>query len=180
MRDIDSRIARLEARAEIQNLIAAYANAVDDRDIEAVGEMFCEDAVFGRYNGTDRAEGRKAIKQFYHDRLGLVGPSFHYPHAIVIEFASDTLATGVVTAHAEMGVQDKLVVTGFRYQDKYRRDDDGTWRFLERLSRFYYMMTHDELHDHYSDPIRVRWPGTPMPADLPDELETWKAFKGLT
>ena len=180
MTDLADRIARLEARTEIENLIAAYANAVDDRDIDAVGEMFCEDAVFGRYNGTDRAEGREAIKAFYHERLGLVGPSFHYPHAVHIEFESDTQAAGVVTAHAEMGVEGKLVVTGFRYQDKYRRDEDGTWRFLQRLSRFYYMMTHDELHDHYSDPIRIRWPGQPMAADLPDGLDTWKQFKGIS
>ena len=179
MSDVEARLQRIEDRFAILDLIARYYNAVDDRDIDAVGEMFCEDGVFGRWNGTDRAEGRAAIKQFYYDRLGMVGPSFHYPHAHLIEFQSDTMATGVVTAHAEMGVEDKLVVTGFRYEDKYRKDDDGRWRFLQRLSRFFYMMSHDEMHEHYSDPIRVRWPGTPMVADLPDGLDSWKRFKGL-
>lgn len=179
MTDIEARLQRLEDRNAILDLIARYYNAVDDRDITAVGSLFCEDGVFGRYNGTDRAEGRDAIVAFYNERLALVGPSFHYPHAHLIEFQSDTQATGVVTAHAEMGVQDKLVITGFRYQDRYRKDPDGEWRFLERITRFYYMMTHDELHDHYSDEIRIRWPGEPMPADLPDGLDTWKRFKGL-
>lgn len=179
MTDIAARVQRIEDRIAILDLIARYYNAVDDRDIDTVATLFTEDAVFGRYNGTDRAEGRDAIVAFYYERLGMMGPSFHYPHAHLIEFESDTSATGIVTAHAEMGVEDKLVITGFRYHDRYRKDDDGEWRFLQRLSRFYYMMSHDELHDHYSDPIRVRWPGTPMPADLPDGLDTWKKFKGL-
>ena len=180
MATLEDRIQQLEDRNAILDLIARYSNAVDDRDIEAVGELFCEDGAFGRFNGTDRAEGRQAIVAFYNERLGLVGPSFHYPHAHLIEFESNTSATGVVTAHAEMGVGDKMVLTGFRYQDRYRKDADGRWRFLERLTRFYYMMSHDELHTHYSDPIRIRWPGEPMPADLPDGLDTWKRFKGIT
>ena len=179
MEQLESRIRRLEDRVELADLIARYYNAVDDRDIELVGELFCEDGVFGRFNGTDRAEGREAIKQFYYERLGPIGPSFHYPHAQLIEFDDDDHATGVVTAHAEMGIQGKMVITGFRYQDRYRRDPDGAWRFLQRLSRFFYMMSHDELHDHYDDPIRVRWPGEPMAADLPDQLDTWKSFKGI-
>ncbi len=72
-----------------------------------------------------------------------------------------------------------MVMTGFRYEDRYRRDPDGAWRFLQRLSRFFYFMSHEELHDHYEDEIRIRWPGEPMAADLPDELDTWKEFKGL-
>ena len=177
MTDLERRIQRLEDRNAITNLLARYYNAVDDRDIDVVGSLFCEDGVFGRYNGTDRAEGRQAIIDFYHDRLGPVGPSFHYPHAIFIDFESDELASGVVTAHAEMGIEGKMVMVGFRYEDKYRKDPDGEWRFLERLTRFYYFMSHEELHDHYTDPIRIRWPGEPMPADLPDGLDTWKAFK---
>ena len=177
MTDLEGRIQRLEDRNAILSLIARYYNAVDDRDIDLVGTLFCEDGVFGRWNGTDRAEGREAIMSFYRERLAAVGPSFHYPHAHLIEFESDDRATGVVTAHAELGIQHKMVITGFRYHDAYRRDPDGEWRFLQRLTRFYYFMSHEELHDHYEDPIRIRWPGEPMAADLPDGLDTWNAFK---
>lgn len=179
MSDLEARIQRLEDRQAILDLVARYYNAVDDRDIDAVGAMFCLDGVFGRFNGSDRAEGRDAIVRFYNDRLSLAGPSFHYPHAHVIDFHSDIEASGVVTAHAELGVEDKMVMTGFRYQDRYRKESDGRWRFAERLTRFFYMMSHDELHEHYSDPIRIRWPGEPMAADLPDGLDTWKSFKGI-
>lgn len=179
MDELESRVQRLEDRFEIQNLVARYCNAVDDRDIELVGELFCVDGVFGRYNGTDRVEGRDDIKAFYHERLSNVGPSFHYSHAHIIEFESQDTATGIVTAHAELGIQGKMVIAGFRYEDRYRRDSDGVWRFLERLTRFYYFMSHEELHDHYEDAIRIRWPGEPMAADLPDQLDTWKSLKGF-
>lgn len=174
--DLETRIQRIEARLEIENLIARYANAVDDRDLEAVGDCFCEDAVFGRWNGTDRAEGRESIVQFYHDRLGGTGPSFHVPHACEIEIHDATTASGTVTAHAEMSVDGMLLIAAFRYLDRYRRDPDGRWRFLERLTRFYYFMPHEELDTAYASAERIRFPGPPMPADLPDGLETWARF----
>ena len=67
--DMEARIRRLEDRAEIQNLHARYANAVDDRDLDVVADCFCEDGVFGRWGTDDRAEGREAVVQFYRDRL---------------------------------------------------------------------------------------------------------------
>ena len=178
MTELEQRIRRLEDRAAISDLLARYANAVDDRDISLVGECFCEDAVFGRWNGTDRAEGRAGVMQFYRDRLGGTGPSFHYTHGLDLEFESDDLARGVVTAHAEMSVDNRLLIAAFRYMDQYRRDADGRWRFLERITRFYYFMPHDELDGSYAARDRITFPGPPMPADLPDGLDTWKAFTG--
>lgn len=176
--DLSTRIERIESRLAIENLIARYATAVDDRDLETVGNCFCEDGVFGRWNGTDRAEGRGAIVQFYQDRLSGTGPSFHIPHGAEIEVHDVATASGTVTAHAEMSVDGRLLVAGFRYMDRYRRDDDGAWRFLERLTRFYYFMPHDELDSAYGRTNRITFPGPPQPADLPDGLETWKAFTG--
>jgi len=177
MADLEARVRRLEDRAEILNLIARYYNAVDDRDIDLVADLFCEDGAYGRYNGTDRADGRDEIFTFYTERLKNAGPTFHYPHAHLIEFESDTRATGVVTAHAEMGVGDELILAGFRYHDRYRKDPDGVWRFEERLTKFFYFMTVEDLARHYSAPERLRWPRDPAPADLPNQLDTWKAFR---
>jgi ketosteroid isomerase-like protein len=180
MSELERRVRRLEDRVAIADLLARYANAVDDRDIALVGECFCEDGVFGRWNGTDRAEGREAVEQFYRERLAGTGPSFHYTHGAELSFESDDHARGVVTAHAEMSVGGRLLIAAFRYMDQYRRDPDSRWRFLERLTRFYYFMPHDELDHSYAAPHRITFPGPSMPADLPDELATWKLFTGMT
>jgi uncharacterized protein (TIGR02246 family) len=176
--DMEARIRRLEDRAEIQNLHARYANAVDDRDLDVVADCFCEDGVFGRWGTDDRAEGREAVVQFYRDRLGGTGPSFHYPHVAEIVFDDDDNAHGTLTAHAEMSVDGRLMIAGLRYMDRYRRDPDGRWRFAERYSRFYYFMPHDELDTNYGARDRITWPAPARPADLPDGLDTWKAFVG--
>lgn len=174
--DIETRIRRLEDHIEIRNLHARYANAVDDRDMEVIADCFCDDGVFGRYNGTDRAEGIEAILQFYRDRLGGTGPSFHYPHGAEVILDDDDHAHGTVTAHAEMTVDGRMMLAALRYMDRYRRDADGKWRFLERLSRFYYLMPHDEIDSSYGEPNRVRYPAPALPADLPNGLDTWDAF----
>ncbi len=146
--------------------------------MDTIADCFCADGVFGRWNGTDRAEGTEAIVQFYRDRLGGTGPSFHFPHAAEVHFDDDDHAHGTVTAHAEMSVDGRLMIAALRYMDRYRRDPDGQWRFAERFSRFYYFMPHDELDEHYGDAERITWPAPAKTADLPDELDTWKAFVG--
>ena len=42
----EARVARIEARQAIQDLVVRYGMAVDDRDMDTVGALFTEDAVF--------------------------------------------------------------------------------------------------------------------------------------
>ena len=73
--------------------------------------------------------GRQEIVDFYTDRLTAFGPTYHYPHSHIIEFQSDTEATGMVTAHAELAVEDKTFAVALRYHDQYSKDD-GCMAFL--------------------------------------------------
>ena len=108
--------------------------------------------------------------------VDLFGPSFHIPHSQTVTFVDDDTATGVVTAHAELGMDDGSFWVALRYHDDYRRED-GRWRFHRRVVHQLYAMPLRELVDDLAAAERVRWPDTPpRVAALPEGLPTWAAW----
>lgn len=178
--DLEQRIARLEAREAIRQLVFDYSTAVDDRDFERIAEVFCADSTFGHADGRDTTTGRDAIVEFYRTRTGLMGPTYHYPHSHRIDFTDDDNATGTVLAHAELALEGTTYQVGLRYADTYRRED-GAWRFGSRTICFLYFMPLSELiNGGLGAPDRKRYPDVgPVSADLPETLATWRAAKGL-
>ena len=178
--DLERRIARIEAREAIRELVFDYSTAVDDRDYDRIGEIFCDDATFAHADGRDATEGRDAIVDFYRYRTGLMGPTYHYPHSHRIDFDDDDNATGTVLAHAELALEGTTYQVGLRYADTYRRRN-GAWLFGSRTVCFLYFMPLSELVDGgLGAPDRKRYPDVgPVAADLPETLATWRAAKGL-
>jgi hypothetical protein len=153
--DLDRRIRRLEDRLAIEEVISSYGILLDNRDYAAVGDLYTDDARFWQHVGeTTDARTRQGIVDFYRERLGHSGPSYHYHHGTVITFDDDS---------------------HLRYHDAYVKGEDGRWRFSERETYFHYFMPADELPSRYSDEIRRTWPGQPLPADIPDGLDTYRA-----
>ena len=56
--NIEQRIARLEARAEIRELVAHYCFTIDARDIDGIGQCFTRDGSFRSQDGIMNASGR--------------------------------------------------------------------------------------------------------------------------
>ena len=160
------RLARLEDRARIQDLIAAYAIAVDDRDLDAVVSMFTEDGEFVRSGVTSR--GRDAIRAFYRDAMDRYILTLHQPLSDLLSLDGDH-ARGLLTGRAELALDGTLVLASYRYADEYvRRGED--WFFARRDLRFHYAVPVEELNDGICSPERVRWPGTPpRQGDLPQD-----------
>jgi hypothetical protein len=169
-----ARLQRLEDREELRDLAARYCTTVDDRDLDQLVLLFASESVFGGAR-TVYARGRYEIKEFLSERLAAYGPTFHYPHTQVVEFMSDDEARGLVTAHAEHGLDGQLAIAGLRYHDVYARED-GAWRFRERMLHFQYFMDMASLQDQYSAPLRRLRP-EPVAADYPETLATWQAFQ---
>ena len=171
---LEDRLQRLEDRWELQDLVATYGRAVDDRDVELLRDLYAEDAVFDAVVGPIR--GRDAVVEYYFERCRLFGPSFHVPHSQTVQFIGTDEATGVVTAHAELGMEAGTFWVALRYYDHYVRHD-GAWRFQERkVSQLYAMPLHDLLDD-LGGTSRVRWPGASRrEADLPEGLSTWASW----
>ena len=177
MTDLEARIARLEAREAIRDLVTDYSMAVDDRDIEAIGAQFCEDGSFSHADGTIVNDGRDAVIAHYDERLGSMGPTYHYPHSHKIVFDDDDHAHGVVLGHSELAMDGRTVQVALRYLDEYRRED-GAWKFASRSIQVLYFMPMDELvAGGLAQPLRKMWPGPDAaPTDLPESLATWQAY----
>jgi hypothetical protein len=175
MTTIEDRLRRVEDRLAIGELVSTYGILLDNREYEAVGELYTEDARFWHHVGPTDIRTRRGIVDFYRERLAPVGPTYHFHHGHVVTFEDDSHARGTLAAHAELGIGGRMVFVGLRYHDAYVKGDDGRWRFSERENRFHYFMPADELPQRYCDEIRRTWPGDPLPADLPDFVESYRA-----
>lgn len=174
--DLESRVAALEARQQIVDLVARYGLAIDDRDIDKLGATFAEHGTFEQLDGSFKSEGRTAIMAYYRQRVAAYNASYHYPHSHLIELTDDSHGTGIVCGHAELGIDGRTFIAGLRYYDKYERYDTD-WLFTERrLGMVYYMDLAEFVDGGLTFEDRKRYFGQNSTADLPESLATWQDF----
>lgn len=172
----EARLKRLEDRAELAELIARYALAVDDRDIEAIAALFTPDGAFRSQDGVMNARGTEAVLEQFRGRFRALKLSNHFSHDHVFKFGADPdAATGLVTAHAEVWRNGRALIGALRYQDSYRRYQ-GRWCFADRLLFFLYYLPVEEYASALGDPLRQRAYGDRRPADFPESLPTWQLY----
>ena len=180
--DLATRIRRLEDRVEIGELIARYGLVMDDRDVDRVPGLFTADASVRSLDGVMNCSGRAALVEMFRGRFTVLGPSNHFTHDRIVTFdaADPDLARGLVLSHAEMNRRGQPMLTAIRYTDTYRRDE-GRWRFRERVLAFMYYVPTAQYLDAFGPGLakRNRAYDTPMPADWPEQLETWKKYYGV-
>jgi ketosteroid isomerase-like protein len=179
--DLEQRLRRLEDRTEIDELIARYCLAMDNRDLAAIPGLFTADVRIASGDGVMNVVGRAAAVEMFRGRFTVLGPSNHFTHDRIVTFdpADPDRATGIVLSHAEMNRRGQPMLAAIRYHDEYRRDD-GAWRFAARtLSFFYYVPTAQYL-DALGGGLarRNRAYDAPQPADWPESLATWKSYYG--
>jgi SnoaL-like domain len=117
--NLEERVALLEARNELSDLVARYCHLIDGRDFAGASELFDEDASFTVPD--ERTTGRDAVRAFLQTQLERYEFTYHYVHSQVIDAIEGDRAHGVVDAHAEHGEDGTCVLAGIRYVDAYRR-----------------------------------------------------------
>lgn len=178
MSDVETRLERLEAESAIRALAARYNLAIDDHDLDTVADLFTSDARFHSRDGVLDATGRDAIVEQFKGRFSVLGPSNHVGHDHAIEVADDArTATGILSAHAEVHRNGTPMVAALRYADRYVRDEDGLWRFADRLLSFLYYVPLADYPGILDRPDRMRAYEEPAPADYPESLPTWKDYR---
>ncbi len=127
-------MAAADDRADITELLARYAIALDRRELDAVGELFTEDGQ-ATYSGNRLDPGRAAIVA-YLQPLVEVPMTQHVIGTPSITVDGDTATAtsyAIVTfvREAEDGGHT-AVHRGLSYDDQLVRTADG-WRFKERF-----------------------------------------------
>ncbi|MFD8594432.1 nuclear transport factor 2 family protein [Kitasatospora sp. NPDC059646] len=132
--------APAEAPAEraIGNLIARYAELVDDGDFAGLGELLA-DAVF--VGGGGPVRGRAGIERMFRGLLIVHDDGTPRTHHVTSNLAVEVdERAGTATARSYVTVFQALpdlplqAVAAGRYHDRFARRD-GRWRFTERRVR---------------------------------------------
>ena len=127
-------------RQEILDVIAAYAHAVDDRDIDRIVGCFAPDGRIDFEGGRTSGEGHAGIRAAYEaafaaPALALPATSTHLMANTLVTVDGDTAhaETSAVAFHAS-GPRGAVTTRGLRYSDDFRRTDAG-WRIARRVHR---------------------------------------------
>ncbi|OZC53163.1 nuclear transport factor 2 family protein [Rhodococcus sp. RS1C4] len=168
------RLDVLIAKDAIRDLAGAYSMAVDDHDIDAVLGIYTPDATFAVAGSTLR--GHDELREFYIGSMDRYTTMLHTPEIHLITVESPTTATGRMTGHAELAVRDTLMLTAFRYADRYVLE--GEWRFQHREVTFMYAVPFEAMSASFRTNKRIRWPQTRYAeADYPESAPTWSTYR---
>lgn len=123
----------------IENLIAAYAELVDDGDLAAVAALFA-DASFTGASGS--VSGSQAVEQLLRANIILYEDGTPRTKHLITNVAidlDDEAGTGSARSYftvlqPSLGLGVRVIVSG-RYEDRFQRDATGRWRFAERRVR---------------------------------------------
>lgn len=170
---LESRITEVEDRLAIQDLVARYNFAIDNRDLVAVAELFTPTGTFGSKDGAMRASGREAVCKQFEGRFSVLGATNHFAHDHVVWFEGGSRARGQLSVHAEVWRKEQPMVTALRYDDVYEKGSDGLWRFSERLLSFFYYLNVADYAAAMGTLERNRAGDMPVAADYPERLPTY-------
>jgi ketosteroid isomerase-like protein len=127
-------------RDEILEVVARYAHAVDERDIDGIVACFAPDGRIEFEGGETSGEGHDGIRKAFAEAFALpvLAPTATSTHLM----ANTLITVDGETAHAETqgvaylasGALGTVVTRGLRYSDDLHRGDDG-WHITRRVHR---------------------------------------------
>lgn len=125
-------LERLLLERELHQVLIGYARLCDERDWNAVGEVFSEDASadYGGRHLRDRA----TILAMLRDNLGGCGPTQHLLGNLVVEVDGEAVSSRIAVRASHLGAGEKKGETYEcmgHYHDRWTRTDGG-WRIAHR------------------------------------------------
>jgi hypothetical protein len=168
---LDTRIERIEAQLEIQQLPVRYAVAVDSRNVDALVELFAIDVDCGRW-GT----GRAALKAYFGSPHVLCAfyRSVHLICGHAVDLVDAEHATGTVYCRAGHEDHGHWVEMAICYFDRYVRSE-GRWCFERRDEKHWYST---DWESRPGGPSFQNWPGKyDGPRHQPQLPHAWPSWQ---
>lgn len=131
---MDKRLETILDKFEIQELLTAYAHAIDRRDIDALDDLFTSDAHIDYAATGGVSGGLSDIKPFLKSNLPLFKTSQHFVTNPLIKLAGDDatsrcLLLNPMTMERDGGAHTLFI--GAWYIDELVRTEAG-WRIAKR------------------------------------------------
>lgn len=143
-------VRELRAREEIRQLPYRYAAAIENRDVDAMADLFVPHARFGDYG-----DGRDGLCRLMSQSLDASVFAVILVANHLIELDDENRAHGQVWAHCFAQTRTEgFVEQLIKYEDRYETHA-GRWRFLYRRHRLYYGVR------RHTSPLRqqpAEWP----------------------
>ena len=138
---MSQRLEMLLDKFEIQELITAYAHAIDGQDFGALDDLFTADAQIDYTASGGIKGGLEEIKPFLRGALPMFKATQHFVTNPLIKLAGDTatsrsLLFNTMTMEQDSGTQTLLI--GAWYNDELIRTDEG-WRIAKRWQDLAFM-----------------------------------------
>jgi 3-phenylpropionate/cinnamic acid dioxygenase small subunit len=126
------------AYEQIRNLLGSYTERMDAGQFADLAELF-RDAKMVSASGDVIADGYDAVRRNYEQGTQLYDGSPRTKHVttnVIIDVDEDAGAATARSAYVVFQGTEALplqpIITG-RYRDSFVRDEQGTWRFRERV-----------------------------------------------
>ena len=133
----DSEPTLHDDRAQIDDLLTAYAASIDDKDWQRLASLFTADALLD-YTGSGGPRGSfEEAVPFLQQGLGLFSVTQHFltNRRITVDgdaaTSSALLLNPLLSDDGQGGM--RMLLVGGRYESRYERTDDG-WRISEHMA----------------------------------------------
>lgn len=163
-----SPVEHLLACEQIRQLAARYALAVSAGDLDALVELFVDDAA-----GLDGKRGPDALRELFNGHLAQTPVNILLVAGHVINLLDADHAAGTVSCLAELGDEKRWIRQAIAYEDKYERRN-GRWYFVDRRHHLYYGLDVEERPLAQDD---ARWPrNITGRGTVPFRWPTWRSL----
>lgn len=118
---------------EVSRVLHRYVRALDDRRLDDLMDLFCEDATL---DGVQSVRGRADLRVYFEGWFSSSWTSStHFVANLIVDEVDAENASAACDYFQTAVVNGRTVFGWGRYDDTFRLEGDGSWRFATRRNQ---------------------------------------------